>query len=423
MRTVKTPEIDNRVVDHLYDDLPDAQREAFTADLESDEAVATEARAFGTLLKLYREESDELTPSVVATERLLREAERAHMSLWARLMGDLLPRVVLRPAVGFAMVAILLIGGGVFYVLSQGPGKSSGPDAGHKGASSAERTVASAPAPAALPRSGESRTVVAEKAPSGTAGKRDSFNDDPAAAEDQNKRLRQAGAGGRPVGGAFQYKSKQGAVATRKGRGRDSAALDGLRGRRSRRPAKAKKRAYFSVGGTSQTKLARGAPKSVAKSPAPPQAANAVRGVQKKPAASEQGDKDKEGKKLSPPALHNRARKNLAKGKVAVACSMFGSLVNNHRSYGRRADALLGWARCEMARGSYSRAAKLVRRLISEYPKWKKTGQAMLAQINRSQTNAALRAQRVKRVRRKPSARRRARPARRTGSGSSTTSN
>jgi TolA-binding protein len=423
VRTVKTPEIHNRVVDHLYDDLPDAQREAFTADLESDEAAATEARAFGTLLKLYREESDELTPSVVATERLQREAERAHMSLWARLMGDLLPRVVLRPAVGFAMVAVLLIGGGVFYVLSQRPGASPGPDSSHKSASSAERTVASAPAPAALPRSGESRTVVAENAPSGTAGKRGYFNDDSAAGQDQDDRLRQAGAGGRSVVGAYQYKNKRGALATRKGLARDEAKLDGLRGRRSRRSAKAKKRAYFSVGSASKSKPTQAAPKPVTKSPAPPQAANAVRGVQKKPTDSEQANKDKTGKKLSPPALHNRARKNLAKGKVAVACSMFGSLVNNHRSYGRRADALLGWARCEMARGSYSRAAKLARRLISEYPKWKKTGLAMLTQINRSQTNAALRAQRVKRVRRKPSARRRAHPARRSTSGSSTTSN
>ncbi len=74
MRKVKTPETDNQVVDYLYDDLPDVQREDFCATLESDEEGAAEVESYGTLLTLYREESDELTPSVAATERLMREA-------------------------------------------------------------------------------------------------------------------------------------------------------------------------------------------------------------------------------------------------------------------------------------------------------------------------------------------------------------
>lgn len=421
MRTVKTPEIDNRVVDYLYDDLPDAQREAFSAYLESDETAATEASSIATLLKIYREESDELTPSMAATERLLREASRAHQSLWTRLFGDLLPRVVLRPAVGFAMVAALLIGGGVFYILSQGSGPGQGP--GHGSGSAAEavsqpdRTIARAPA--ALPTSGETRTVLAEKGPRDVAGERDRFNSDGDVSGNTDKGLRLAGDKSEVAANGYLYKNnKRGALAVGGTGGLDLKERKGLRGRRSR-PAKAKQRKFFSVVSTTRGRDVPSIAQPAAKSPSrsPVQAVDALRSVQKKPVGSKAAPKGKSGKKLTPPALHNSARKNLAKGKVAVACRMFGSLVRGNRNYIRRADALLGWARCEMARGSYSRAAQLVRQLINQYPKWKKSGAKMLAQIKRRQAQAALRAQRVRRVRRKYAAPRaapdrRARPRR-----------
>jgi hypothetical protein len=414
---VKTPETDYRVVDYLYDDLSDAQREAFSAVLESDEAAATEARFFATLLKIYREESDELTPSMAATERLLREAERAHRSLWSRLLGDLLPRVVLRPAVGFAMVAVLLIGGGVFFVLSQKPGPDRRPDGAHS-VSRPESTV-SAAAPMSAPDSTMLYRAVSKAEAAGAAGKRaeaDTFAD---SAPNQDKGLDRAGAQSIATGNDDLYKNnKQGALATRSGRGRglgldrERKGLGGLRGRRSRAPAKAKKRAYHTlVDGKDQGKAAPRAPRPSA-SPTL-QTTNALRAVQKKPVGAKQ--RLKESKAKTPPALHNRARMNLAKGQVAVACRMFGSLVRGHRGYSRRADAILGWARCEMARGSYNRAAQLVRKLVSEYPKWKKTGARMLVDIKRRQAQAALRAQRVRRVRRRP-APRRTRPARRAPS-------
>jgi len=419
VRTVKTPETDNRVVDHLYDDLPDAQREAFTADLDSDEAAATEARSFATILKLYREHSDELTPSVAATERLMREAERAHLSLWAKLMGDLLPRVVLRPAMGFAMVAVLLIGGGVFYLLSQRTGPSAGSDTGREAKPNVDRTVARAPASA--PATGETRTVLAERGTLGGAGKRDNFKDEGLAGSDQDKEQRRPDGDSAAVAQNFRYKNKQGGLAARDRR--YQAEINGLRGRQSRRAAKLKKRVAFGVGSVTRGAAAPAKPKTAAESPPPTsnQAADLRRGIDKSPVGSKAVQQKANPKKISPPALHNRARKNLAKGQIAVACRMFGSLVRGHRSYSGRADALLGWARCEMYRGSYSRAAQLARQLISEYPKWEKTGTAMLAQIQRSQTNAALRAQRVKRVRRKY-APVKARPARRRGADRSNTS-
>lgn len=428
MRTVKTPETDNRVVDYLYDDLPDVQREEFSTSLESDEEAAAEAQYYASLLKVYRAESDELTPSVAATEKLLREAERAHLSLWARLFGSLAPRLVLRPAVGFAVVAALVIGGGVFYVLSQGmgpghePGRGSGSDS--EAASGPDRTVARAPS--ASPTTGDTRTVATENAPAGATGKVSQTNNKADFDGKQDKGLVRAGAESRVAGDGYLYKSnKEGALAAGRDRALDRSERKGLRGRKGRRLRKAK--AYFSL--TSKTGSG-GAPRSprpaakLVREPTP-QATNSVRAVQKAPAgtraAPKAAPKDAVGKRLSPPALHNSARKNLAKGQVAVACRMFGSLVRGHRSYNRRADALLGWARCEMARGSYSHAMQLVRQLLREYPKWKKTGATLVAQIKRRQARSALRAQRVRRVRRRV-APRRARPAPRARSQRSTTS-
>lgn len=399
VRIVKTPEPDHRVVDYLYDDLPDTQREDFSAHLESDEEAASEAQSFATLLKLYREESDELTPSVAATQRLLREAERAQQSLWTRIFAVLLPRLVLRPAVGFAMVAVVLIGAGVFYVLSQGPGSSRAPGAGRDAAaaSEAERTVARGPVSSTT--SDKSRTVVAEAPASGEAAANDEgFESDGRVATKRD----QGGAKGRGAGLLRGADYKQGALAAKPREDADRRVTGGLRGRSSRRPAKSKGRYFRMSGGGNAAPQGRpmGKTPAPAKAAPPPQAAatDAVRKVQQKAVVL---SKDKERKKLSPPALHNRARKNLAKGQVAVACQMFSTLVRGHRSYSRRADALLGWARCEMARGSYSRAAQLVRQLISEYPRWKKTGNTLLASIKRQQAQAALRAQRVRRVKRR----------------------
>jgi len=440
---VKTPEIDNQVVDYLYDDLPDVQREDFCATLESDEEGVAEVESFGTLLSIYREESDELTPSVAATERLMREAERAHLSVWARLFGGLLPRMILRPAVGFAMVAALVIGGGVFWVLSQGLGQ--GPDRAASSAERAEspsdRTVASAPAPASTARS--TRTVLAEKGRFELSGRRGRDLDEVATdGKDRgvDKGGLMTGTAVGSAGGSFRYKSdQQGALAAGDDSERERRVFkDRLRGRRqNRRPAKAKKRGYFSINnntrGAGRATGSAGQAKPVARSeqrprpsapaPAPAQVADLRRSGKNKVTNADKAPQGKIAQKLAPPALHSSARKNLAKGKVAVACRMFGSLVRGHRSYNRRADALLGWARCEIARGSFSRARQIVRQLVSQYPKWKKTGTTLLARIKRLQAQAALRAQRVRRVRRKVVAPRAA-PARRTRSQRrSTTSN
>ncbi len=429
VRKVKTPESDNRVVDYLYDDLPDVGREDFVASLESDEAGAAEAESYATLLKIYRAESDELTPSVAATESLMRAAERAHLSLWARLFGDLLPRMVLRPAVGFAMVAALVVGGGVFYVLSQGQGQRP-----ESGVSSAEmvdapkdRTLARAPASP----SRSTRTVLAEKGPTGGVGKNGLVNQE-LAVDGKDKGIQAAADEDDGDSSGFRLKdNRQGALAGKGGADRDRSERYqykvSLRGRTSRRRNKAKKREFARVvsktRGGAQNASAPGTGRGAAKSEQRPlvQAADSLRAVQKKPASANQAPKGQPVQKLAPPALHKSARKNLAKGKVAVACRMFGALVRGHRSYNRRADALLGWARCEIARGSYSRAKQILRQLVSQYPKWKKTGATLVAQINRLQARAALRAQRVKRVRRKavPS---RAAPARRARSRRSTTS-
>ncbi len=431
VRKVKTPESDNRVVDYLYDDLPDVGREDFVASLESDEAGAAEAESYATLLKIYRAESDELTPSVAATESLMRVAERAHLSLWARLFGDLLPRMVLRPAVGFAMVAALVVGGGVFYVLSQGQGQGQRPESGVSSAEMVDapkdRTLARAPASP----SRSTRTVLAEKGPTGGVGKSGLVNQE-LAVDGKDKGIQAAADEEDGDTSGFRLKdNRQGALAGKGGADRDRSERNqfkvGLRGRASSRRNKAKKREYASVvsktRGGAQKASAPGTGSGAAKSEQRPlvQAADSLRAVQKKPASANQAPKGQPVQKLAPPALHKSARKNLAKGKVAVACRMFGSLVRGHRSYNRRADALLGWARCEIARGSYSRAKQILRQLVSQYPKWKKTGAILVAQINRLQARAALRAQRVRRVRRKARARRAA-PARRARSSQSTTS-
>ncbi len=441
MSKVKTPEFDNQVVDYLYDDLPDVQREDFCATLKSDAEGAAEVESFGTLLSIYREESDELTPSVAAAERLMREAERAHLTVWARLFGGLLPRMILRPAVGFAMVAALVIGGGVFWVLSQdlGQGPERAATSAERAESSSDRTVASAPAPVST--AGSTRTVLAEKGRFELSGRRGRDLDE-VATDGKDRGVDKAGLKTRAVGGSagdgFRYKSnQQGALAAGDDSERERRVLkDRLRGlRQNRRPAKAKKRGYFSInnntrgagratGSAGQAKpAARSERRSRPSAPAPAQVADLRRSVINKVTKAQKAPQGKRAqkKKLAPPALHSSARKNLAKGKVAVACRMFGSLVRGHRSYNRRADALLGWARCEIARGSFSRARQIVRQLVSQYPKWKKTGATLVAQINRLQARAALRAQRVKRVRRKavPS---RAAPARRARSRRSTTS-
>jgi hypothetical protein len=416
VRKVKTPETDNRVVDYLYDDLPEAQREDFSSFLESDQEGAAEASSFSTLLNIYREESAELTPSVVATERLMRAAERAHLSLWARLFGDLLPRMVLRPAVGFAMVAALIIGGGVFYVLSQGPGSERGSAPGASSAgrteSPADRTVASAPAPVSLAE--KTRTVSEDKEVAAELDKRGTANSK-VVVDGTNQGIASISTGGGGLSGsgsnAFQYKNnKQGALADRAGDDEDRSERGkrkvGLRGRVSR-PAKAKKRAYFSVDsktrgfGKAAQDPRTGREASTVQKPSPSQANDELHVSQtKKTKTANRAPKGQSTPKLTPPALHKSARKNLDKGRVAVACSMYSSLVRGHRSYSRRADALLGWARCETARGSFSRARQIVRQLVSQYPKWKKTGTKLLSRIIRLQAQAALRAQRVRRARR-----------------------
>jgi len=416
VRTVKTPDIDNRVVDYLYDDLSDAQTEAFTAHLEADERAATEASSFASILKLYRE-SEEITPSVATTERLLEEEARAHQSLWSRLFGGM-PQLVLRPAVGVAMMAVLVIGVGTFVFFSKGedPVSTAGdqaaaPTSRSEGRSAAESRTAQPSGTRTAQPSG-TRTVVAERGVDQSLKRGAARADSDRFADNGVKSGEQDKAGlalSRAADGKLGKRNfKGGAIA-----GKDSPSrrltLDGLRGRKTKRgPAKREVRL-----------ISRGQPlASPAKSPkptaaAPPRAGNVDSYKSqnlRKPAPKQLQEAPSSSGKVTPPALHNQARKNLAKGKVATACRMYGALVRQHRGYLRRADALLGWARCELARGNFARAEQLVRQLMKDYPKWRKSAFRWLAEIRRQRSRIA--AKRRARKARRPARRRpaRARP-------------
>ena len=94
---------------------------------------------------------------------------------------------------------------------------------------------------------------------------------------------------------------------------------------------------------------------------------------------------------------------------------LFGTDVSpnakTYRTYKRRADVLMEWARCELARGYFQRAQSLLKQVMRSYPKQRKAAKILLAQVRTRWSQSKLASQRYRRaVRRKP----RARPARRT---------
>ncbi|MFH2007296.1 MAG: hypothetical protein ABI333_11965 [bacterium] len=402
MRTVKTPDIDNRVVDYLYDDLSDAQREAFAAQLEADEDAAGEASSFASILKLYREESEELSPSVATTERLLKQAALAHQSLWSRLFGGL-PQLILRPAAGVAVMAVLVIGVGtfVFFRKAEDPAGPTSRDQVAPISRSEGRSV-----PASRTAQPKGSTAVAERSrdekPLRGAARadEDQFTDATLKSGEQNKAalvLRQVA--DRPLDNR-NYKA--GAIAGKDRRAR-RLTLDGLRGRKTKRAA-ANREPRFKTNLAPLAAPVHAAPKkpALAVSQQGSKDGSDKAQVVQKPAPKQLQEAPSSSGKATPPALHNEARKNLAKGKVATACRLYGSLVRQHRGYLGRADALLGWSRCELARGNFDQAELLIRQLMSEHPKWRKSAYRWLAEIRRQRSRIATK-----------SARRARRPAKR----------
>ncbi|MDX9999732.1 MAG: hypothetical protein RBU30_00405 [Polyangia bacterium] len=119
-------------------------------------------------------------------------------------------------------------------------------------------------------------------------------------------------------------------------------------------------------------------------------------------AAEQRGDSGKQdpaprqeqAETRSAPVLYNLANTSLSKGDIGQACELFSALVRTHRDNPRRADALLGWARCEMARGAFGRAEGILQQLIKEHPSWRKSGETWLAEVQKQRQQAVLRAQR-----------------------------
>ena len=434
MRTVK-PDPDIRVVDYLYDDLPEQQREAFAAHLDADEDAASEVGAYHKLLQLYRDESEELTPSVAASEQLLAQARRATQPWYARIFGESLSALLLRPAVGMAAMAVLVIGIGVFVFLSgrgptdrdKAPGRAGAPvSATSKPDKLAEATATPAPATAA------------ERGLKGRASGKDALD----ALDGESDRDEAVALGG---GGKAAADSTRD---LRRGEGRLGNAAPGAlekaaaaeQPKKAKRAAKGKSNGYFRTSTLSQNKeeglrrnrrgggrtsrelrlaTKRPADKSVDRvfKPAPPRAAptpsrrspnaaldgaslggapvTAGSTAQNQP-AYKQGQAQT---RTSAPALLNAARTELAKGRVAQACALFASLVRQYRGYTRRADALLGWARCEMSRGAYSRAETILKRLAREHRGWQKAAQAWIAEVHRQRQLAQQRASQRRRAR------------------------
>lgn len=448
--TVKRTEADNRLVDYLYDELDDEDRKAFAEHLKSDADAAAEVASTAALLKLYREEAEELTPSVAATERILAEARRASRPWYAALFGDWLPALLLRPAVGIAAVAVLVVGIGVFAFLSQ----DRGPESPGTASRSAGPTSASAPEKATSGELAEATTSrPGRHLPAGKAGPADPANSEPdqagalaasdqPAAKDKTNTLDL-----RQKNGLNDWTGRGGGSSGARADGTDGVKdakkaeeqVQGVTGRkaegyleRSRDPAPARRAApRFHA----STRNAAGEGRKELESPTgavPPQAAPAtppakpvgqgaavykqglVMGGADRSLKSEVSKTQAKAPAQSAPVLYNRASTSLAKGRIAEACNLFASLVRSHRDYPQRADALLGWARCEMARGAFGRAEAVIQQLIKEHPAWRKSGEAWLAEIQKQRQNAVLRAQqRARRYQQKAApARPAARPSR-----------
>lgn len=396
---MNSPEKDHRLVDFLYEELSSKEREAYQEHLEGNPAEARKAEAMAASLRLYRRFEPQ-SPSPALSQRIMAEAEKARQPLWSRIFGGLFSGAALRPAVGIAAMAILVVGVGVFTFLA-GRGDPADRPAGSRpqirSASLEKKGAApgvaaeSRPAPTAAPRAAEEDQGIKQEAlalalRSGAKGARggqdlEASNDAPANRLERSPGLK-GGSGGRgKVGLNGLVKAKDKSVA----RDRRLAARSG--GVKTRRPQKS---AFY------------GAP--VAKKPAAvPHASAAVPGRGR--TARELQDEGRAD------ALHNRANAQLNRGRLQAACHTYQNLAQTYRGYRRRADVLLEWARCELARGSFPKAQSLLLQVLKSYPKHRKAAQSLLAQVRTRWSQSKLASQRYQRaVRRKA----RARPARRT---------
>ncbi len=437
VRTVK-PDPDIRVVDYLYDDLPEEQREAFAAHLDADEVAASEAGAYQNLLRLYRDESEELTPSVAASEQLLAQARRATQPWYARVFGESLSALLVRPAVGVAAMAVLVIGIGVFVFLS-----GRGPTDHAKGPGRAREPVSSASQPDKLAESTvmPAPTTAPDRGLKNLARGKDALDTE----SDQDEAVALGGGGKAAADSTRDLRRGEGRLG-HAGPGALEKAAAAEQPKKAKRAAKGKINGYFRTsslsrnnkeeglrryrrrGGRATRKLQLATKRPADKNadrvfkPAPPRAAPAqspapsrrsygaaldgvARGgggvatgsTAKNRAVYKQGQTQT---RTSAPALLNAARTELAKGRVAQACALFASLVRQYRGYTRRADALLGWARCEMSRGAYSRAESILKRLAREHRGWRKAASAWIAEVHRQRQLAQQRASQRARARR-----------------------
>lgn len=423
-------ENDNRIVDFLYDDLEPEDRQAFLGRLEVDPELSSQAASYSAVLSLVREHKEELTPSLASTEHLLEEARRQSRPWPSRLLGIWLPALAQRPAMAIATVAVLVLGLGVFAFLSgRGGAPARGPSRPEvaDGERLAPRNVVALEEGAKAESKkgdlvtvrGERSTVSAASEPDADLGQAVALGDRSVDASDKN---------GLPFDELHRNQDKQalgrvGLVSGTTGVG--SSASPGARAGGQVAPAEGRAdrlRAHGPQANTRET-VQKAAPKSPAAKPQPVaspattlpakptfgsstgnklsgDAPFKVKGYLKAdqpPPAQErklEAAKDQQRESRSAPVLYNLANTSLSKGEINQACELFASLVRTHRDHPRRADALLGWARCEMARGAYGRAETIVQQLIKEHPSWRKSAETWLAEIQKQRQQAVLRAQR-----------------------------
>lgn len=471
---VKSMENDNRLVDYLYDELPQGESQSLRAEVEADAEVAKQVSSLAALLEIYRRETEEITPSVAATEKILAEATRATQPWYSVLFGQWLMSAVLRPSVGIIAATVLVLGIGVF-VFHSGRSTSDGSEGGPTQVASAresevaascpEESLAEAPAPAPAPgllvmderekaTSGEpqdSEDQAAALAIRDRAGKDDRPGDlvvgeGTAAGADRlavpQSAARELERQKTPSGGYYRTSANQDPS---RGGGNGLPATGAVRGEKAQRAFQLKSEVVSKAPASREGRFAKSEEGKVAEDRAPrrpltglaggsapgappPQASPSVqarlrdRSIDAKEGAvggaSQEQPAQTTKRQVPPttqsaPVLYNLATTTLNRGRVAEACDLFASLVRTHRDSPRRPDALLGWARCEMARGAYGRAETIINTLIKDHPDWRKSGETWIAEIQKQRQQAVLRAQRRARQQRKAT---RAAPARKAPS-------
>lgn len=433
-------ERDNEIVDFLYDELSGEDRKAFLDRMEAEPVLASRAASYSAVLTLVREQGEDIAPSTASTERLIEEARLGSRPFLSRLLW---PGLLGHPAVAIATLAVLVLGLGVFAFLSgrggsDGPGTARGPrapkdevatrtasdkTAGSGGTRGGIHDLARQPTTVAAsePDADKNEALAiadrARKAPDRANGANDesvrpsgrqTFGQAEALEEEKNKEVGARLAGTRE-GSAPALRVDQG----RATRGEEKLAQRGERNAMSASPGAAVEDGGHAAGLVATT----GANAKASQPKAPPRTyvhqkrsgqgdVDAISLTKPAPApvASKPPRQDgKDGQSAqtkgqaetrSAPVLYNLASTSLSKGNISQACDLFSALVRTHRDYPRRADALLGWARCELSRGAYGRAESILQQLIREHPSWRKSGEIWLAAIQKKRQEEVLRAQR-----------------------------